>query len=93
MFISVSAVAATLVGWGALAREEMPEPVDLQGGDVRAKLDSILGELPQLAQVETGSSQGQGAAEEAPTELRSVSLPRQQDSSRPKPVSRTQSSR
>lgn len=93
MFISVSAVAATLVGWGALARDELiPETADQPIQDVRSKVEGILGDMPELIQVEAAAPTQETPEAEPTPELRAVTLPKKEKSSRPKSVSRTKSS-
>jgi hypothetical protein len=93
MLISVSAVTATLVGWGAFASDEIqPAATEPSVRDVRSKVEAILGDMPGLVQVEKATPVQEKSPEPTP-ELRVVNLPQQEKSSQPKPVSHTQSSR
>jgi hypothetical protein len=93
MLISVSAVAATLVGWGALASDEIqPAATEQPVQDVRSKVHELLGDMPELVKVEKAAPVPEKIPEATP-ELRVVTLPQQDKSSQPKPVSSTQSSR
>lgn len=82
--ISVGALAATIVGWGAFARQALQTVSADPPVDVRAMVEGILGEIPGLASVDLPKQGG--------NTLRTVSLPRQ-SSSRPSPITHTQSSR
>ncbi|MGD2059165.1 MAG: hypothetical protein PVF85_08855 [Anaerolineales bacterium] len=83
--ISVGAVAATIVGWGAFARQALQTVSADPPVDVRAMVEEILGEIPGLASVDLPQKGG--------NTLRTVSLPRQSSSRRPSPITHTQSSR
>jgi hypothetical protein len=92
--ISVSALAGTLIGWGILGRQELVRdgsaPAPVSNTDA---ISQILGPLPTLVP-QTASTIGQKTSEEPASSpnLRTVTLPTR-SSSRPGPVTRTQSSR
>ena len=83
--ISVSALASTLMGWGLLGKQGLTSAPASPAVDLRGIVEQILGELPTLLPRRTGLTQRR-------TVLRSVSAP-SQNSSRPVPITRTQSSR
>lgn len=86
--VSISALTATLVGWGLLAKDAQQEEAVLdKPADVGALLQDILGPLPNpVAASNDEQAQGTGLT------LRPVSLPAGAASG-PAPVTRTQSSR
>ena len=85
--VSISALAATLVGWGILAKDARQDTAQDPPADIGALLEGILGPMPTPVTVPNDDqSQGSGIA------LRPVSLPAG-GSSQPAPVTRTQSSR
>jgi hypothetical protein len=85
--LSISALTATLVGWGLLAKDAQQDVAPNPPADVGALLNDILGPLPTPPSV-SDRDQSQGSA----VTLRPVSLPAQ-SASGPAPVARTQSSR
>jgi hypothetical protein len=83
--ISVGALASTLFGWGLLGKQGLASTPPSPAVDLRGIVEQILGELPTLLPRSTGSTLKR-------TALRSVTAP-SQSSSRPFPITRTQSSR
>jgi hypothetical protein len=82
--ISVSALAGTLVGWGLFGKQGLQNSTPPQPVDVRSLVEQVLGELPKLL---TDSSPNVRRRS-----LRSVNVS-SSTSSRPFPITRTQSSR
>lgn len=91
--ISITALAATLAGWGLLGEAQATVPGASSGTPSRSVAAAeLLRSLPTLApRGASGSSDGTNAGSASRAALRSVNPP--PVSARPVPITRTQSSR